>query len=549
MSSRSSEQGNAVASLRARPRRGHLLAKFLQYLLPMFLLLAIPGIGYIVHVALRADRDVFAARIGNRVARTASTLSRYDSDTNSSLARDLIAPLTDDRAILCVEYQKSGKIIAGLPTPTGCGVDKEQGSVSVTVGKPGDGLLRVHYSDAELSEARQLQQVLAASVVGVAFLLALLTAATGFQLIVAKPMRALLTSIRARLATGQWQPVGKSYDHELGEIIDAFDAMMVREAEHERQMLQASERLLAKKEALAQLNQTLEQRVSERTAELKIEMERAEAASQAKSRFLWSMSHELRTPLNAIIGFSELMEKGVLGPIGNDRYAEYVCDILASAQHLLAIINGILTVAKIEAGVETLVETETDGLALLAECLRFIQPMAERAGICVTQSSRLIGLRLTVDEPRLKQVILNLLSNAVKFNNVGGGVALSTTLSSSGDLNISVRDTGIGMAPEQIPVALKEFGQIENAFSREHDGVGLGLYLANKLICLHGGALHIESLLGHGTTVTISLPARRVCVEGNSKQPTISSTVTPALPKETCGTHVNEQAAVRHSLQ
>jgi len=235
----------------------------------------------------------------------------------------------------------------------------------------------------------------------------------------------------------------------------------------------------------------------------------AEVASRAKSNFLSGMSHELRTPLNAIIGFSDMMAGELFGPIGNQRYAGYVRDIKASGEHLLELINDILDHAKIESGQFELHETVLD----LADVLEFTAHMvalhAEQAKLSLHIDGRR-GTRLFADERRVRQILLNLLNNAIKYTPEGGQVRVGVDFGANGDLLLIVSDTGIGMSAVDQQRALQPFAQINNERNRSQQGTGLGLTLTRRLAELHGGQLDLRSAVGEGTTVTVTLPARRV---------------------------------------
>jgi signal transduction histidine kinase len=228
------------------------------------------------------------------------------------------------------------------------------------------------------------------------------------------------------------------------------------------------------------------------------------------------MSHELRTPLNAIIGFSEVIQKAIIGPI-SERYREYGTDIFNSGTHLLGLINEILDLSKLEAGQFELYEEEIDLGEAIEASMRLVGPQAEKSKV---QLSKAIDQNLALiraDDRRIRQVLINLLSNAVKFTPEGGKVRVSSFRTNVG-LAIAVSDTGIGMASEEIPKALEEFGQIDSKISRQYAGTGLGLPLAKHLIELHGGTLTIKSEVNVGTTVTIVLPHGRIVARPQTQQ-------------------------------
>jgi PAS domain S-box-containing protein len=243
--------------------------------------------------------------------------------------------------------------------------------------------------------------------------------------------------------------------------------------------------------------------------DLRIARELAERSSKAKSAFLANMSHELRTPLNAILGFSEILESELFGPLGDPRYAEFAQDINRSGKHLLAIICDILDLAKVEAGQLEINDSEVDVVTLLQSCERLIAPVARSREISLTVNLPPETVVVRADETRLKQILLNLLSNAVKFTPPGNAVVLSGQRIMDG-IVLRVSDTGIGMSAENIEEAMQPFHQIDNSLSRRYEGTGLGLPLTQSLVDSHGGAMKIESVVGEGTTVTVTLPGWRI---------------------------------------
>ena len=239
-------------------------------------------------------------------------------------------------------------------------------------------------------------------------------------------------------------------------------------------------------------------------------MEEAQAADHAKSEFLSIVSHELRTPLNAIIGFSELIRNQTFGPLGNQAYAEYVDDIYESGHHLLKIISDVLDLSKAEVGKLQLKDDELDLTELLARCCRIMRANAADAGLRLSFSTEPMGPMLLADSALLKQLFLNLISNAVKFTPAGGSVTVSYERLGDGSLAVRVKDTGVGIDEKDMEKVLTPFAQVESVYNRQHTGTGLGLPLSKRIAELHGGRLDLESTVGAGTTVTVTLPADRV---------------------------------------
>ena len=236
--------------------------------------------------------------------------------------------------------------------------------------------------------------------------------------------------------------------------------------------------------------------------------EQAEIANRSKTEFLANMSHELRTPLNAIIGFSQVMAGEMLGPIGTEKYVGYSHDIVASAEHLLGIINDILDVSKLEAGKLDLVEESIDVPATIAELLQLVEAKARAGDIRILERHERNLPRLRADARKIKQILLNLVTNAIKFSHAGGEVEIAVQ-QQAGAIAIAVTDHGIGMDPTEVELAMTRFGQVASAWSRRHAGTGLGLPLAIGLAELHGAHLSVQSSKGVGTTVTVTFPAER----------------------------------------
>lgn len=237
---------------------------------------------------------------------------------------------------------------------------------------------------------------------------------------------------------------------------------------------------------------------------------RAEAANKAKSRFLATMSHELRTPLNAIMGFSEVMEHELLGPIGSDAYRDYAHNIYQSGDHLLSIINEILDLSRIEAGRYDLNEETVRLTDIVEDCERLVKIKAEAKSLTIVNDFAPDLPQVWVDPRALRQICLNLLSNALKFTPKGGRVTLIVGHTEDGGQFLTVSDTGPGIPKEEIPRVLQAFGQGSLAHETAEGGTGLGLPIVQNLIQLHGGTFDLHSELRKGTDVTVTLPPQRV---------------------------------------
>jgi signal transduction histidine kinase len=237
-------------------------------------------------------------------------------------------------------------------------------------------------------------------------------------------------------------------------------------------------------------------------------MLKAKAADRAKSKFLANMAHELRTPLNAIIGFSEVIKLDKVK--ARERYPEYAGYIHDAGSILLEIINGILDLARIEAGKVQLQEEFIQLDTLIDSVITTILPIAQRKSVEVDCLVDHLSVSVFIDPTKVKQILFNLLSNAVKFTTSKGRIQIESLLHNSGDLLLMISDTGIGIPPEQIGRIFQPFEQVADHLTREHEGTGLGLPIAKALIELHGGELVLSSEVGVGTTARLRLPSARV---------------------------------------
>jgi signal transduction histidine kinase len=232
----------------------------------------------------------------------------------------------------------------------------------------------------------------------------------------------------------------------------------------------------------------------------------AERANRLKSMFLATMSHELRTPLNAIIGFSELMQRQLYGPLGDLRYREYSGLIQGAGHHLLSLINDVLDMSKIEAGKFELHRQAFDIRDVIHDCLNLMRERASQAGVALLENVVPAPLSIDADRRAMKQILLNLLSNAIKFTPSGGQVTVGA-VASGADIVLTVADTGIGIASDQVSRLGNPFVQVRSSAGSSHEGTGLGLALVRALAEIHDGKLKIESVQDHGTTISVVIPA------------------------------------------
>lgn len=307
------------------------------------------------------------------------------------------------------------------------------------------------------------------------------------------------------LADGRWLQVHELRTRDGGTVSVGTDITQLK-LQQER-LTESERRLMATIHDLS-VARKAEQEHARELADLnkkfQFEKNRALEANQAKSDFLANMSHELRTPLNAIIGFSETMELGLFGPLGSDRYNEYVRDIRGSGDYLLGVINDILDMSKIEAGRFSLDTEELDLCPLIKETVRVIALQAEAKNIEV-KTSISNSLSFKADRRAMKQIAINLLSNAVKFTGDGGRISVRARKTSSA-LVLTIEDTGCGIPRKALRNLGRPFEQVQNQFSKNHTGSGLGLAISKSLAELHGGALKVRSTEGVGTIISVRIP-------------------------------------------
>jgi two-component system, cell cycle sensor histidine kinase PleC len=310
-------------------------------------------------------------------------------------------------------------------------------------------------------------------------------------------------TFEAQLEDGRWLHISERRTKDGGYVSVGTDITAIKI--HEEKLIDSEQRLMATVSDL----RASQQRSAELAEKYAEEKTRAEEANQAKTKFLANMSHELRTPLNAIIGFSEIMESSMFGPLGAEKYHEYCGDILSSGQYLLDVINDILDMSKIEAG---RIRLDFEDLALdplLGEAMRVVSARAQEKQL------RLVArispeLRLRADRRALKQIALNLLSNAIKFTPEGGSVTVRGRATDH-CIVLAIADSGIGIAKDALAKLGRPFEQVESQLTKSHQGSGLGLAISKSLVELHGGRMRIRSTLGKGTLVVVRLPLEPHC--------------------------------------
>jgi two-component system cell cycle sensor histidine kinase PleC len=308
-----------------------------------------------------------------------------------------------------------------------------------------------------------------------------------------------------QLSDQRWLQINDRRTRDGGLVSVGTDITLLKR--HQVRLRESERRLMATIGDLSTSRITLERQKAELSvanSNYQAEKERAEAANRAKSEFLANMSHELRTPLNAILGFSEILQNQMFGPLGSEKYDEYSHDIHDSGKHLLNVINDILDMSKIEAGQMKLNRETIDLAPLIMETLRFTTIPAQQKNICVDQQIS-SGLTITADRRAMKQVLLNLLSNAVKFTNEGGKISLRAR-KVAGAVTLTIADTGIGIPRLALDKIGQPFEQVQSQYAKSKGGSGLGLAISRSLTSLHGGAMKIHSQENVGTIISLRIP-------------------------------------------
>jgi two-component system, cell cycle sensor histidine kinase PleC len=325
-------------------------------------------------------------------------------------------------------------------------------------------------------------------------------------------------TFEAQLDDGRWMHISERRTKDGGYVSVGTDITKIKQ--HEQKLIEGEKRQIATIVDLRKSQRALELQsaaLADLAGKYAEEKTRAEEANQAKSKFLANMSHELRTPLNAIIGFSEIMESGMFGPLGAEKYTEYSRDIRESGEYLLDVINDILDMSKIEAGGIRLSPETVEIEPILADCQRVVSTRAREKHLNLHAQID-PDLVLVADRRAVKQIALNLLSNAVKFTPDGGAVTVYGR-TRGGMATIAIRDDGIGIPKGALHKLGRPFEQVESQLTKKYQGSGLGLAIAKSLAELHGGDMHIRSTLGKGTVVIVRLPlqARIAARTGDTK--------------------------------
>ncbi|WP_319578041.1 ATP-binding protein [uncultured Methanospirillum sp.] len=363
-------------------------------------------------------------------------------------------------------------------------------------------LILIPYSQIESEILGSIMQML----LFILFALILLSVITIFILdrTIIRPISSLKEVASTISETGNLdQKIDTSTKGEIGDLASSFSLMIEKIKTEKEEKNQAFLQVSSYRDHLEELVHDRTVQLEEINAELLVQRDRAEQADQLKSAFLATMSHELRTPLNSIIGFTGILLQKLAGPLNSEQEKQLTM-VQQSARHLLALINDVLDISKIEAGELNIVKEPVDILSSIQSAINLMKKTAEEKGLelmsdLAPDTGSVIG-----DKRRIEQVMLNLLSNAIKFTDTG-----SITVTSSMKQNmirISIKDTGIGIEKEKMDILFKPFHQIDTGTTRKHEGTGLGLSISKKLIELHGGSISVTSEIGEGSEFVVLLP-------------------------------------------
>jgi signal transduction histidine kinase len=510
-----------------------LRSKLLGVMLLTTLVAVLAALGAMVAYDLRAYHRTWLDNVGAQAELLSQTTAPALAFDDAKVARDNLAVLRfqpkvraaavyNARGVLFASYTAEG-VTPDFPPLPGADGTTVSGSSVVAYRRIVDhgqilGTLYVR-ADYELYDRLISYAGIAVLATSVAMLVAALVSAWLRQIVI-RPIQAIGEATREVIERQDYsRRVEQRSGDELGALVGAFNNMMSEierrtaelEASHEEKAREVEERREAQQEVM-RLNEELEQRVRKRTAELEssnselaLATEAAQSANRAKSEFLSNMSHELRTPLNAIIGFGQLLSNAEPGSLTPERSKGFIDHIVKAGHHLLTLINDILNLAQIEAGKVTLSLEDIRLADVLAECQSMTETLAQPRNIRVLFSPTPPQAMVHGDRTRLKQVLLNLLSNAVKYNRDSGSVMVDTTMV-GGRLRITVRDTGLGMRPEQVQALFQPFNRLGQEGGAQ-EGTGIGLVVTKRLVELMGGEIGVSSAPGVGSQFWIELRA------------------------------------------
>ena len=484
------------------------------------LLVAILVTSTLVYFQIRQSREALTEELQTMAEMIGNNSAAAVLFGDRTAAREILSALRARPAVTSANlFKPNGEIfahfnnqttwnnIANVPPLPGMMINDRLAVVTSAIRNDGEiiGYIEISHSLVPLHDVVNRFLIIAAAITLAAMFVAVPLAGL-LQRLISSPLASLVATMQRVSAERDYgiRAVKTSFD-ETGVLIDGFNRMLERtqsqhaELEQYRRNLEAT--VQERTRDLTQANTKL----TDTIADLERAKTEAEAASRAKSEFLANMSHELRTPLNAIMGFSDVIRREMLGPLGTMKYREYASDIYSGGDHLLEIINDILDVSRIEVGKFKLDKSVVDIVPLLERSIRLVRADADGKQVRIRlESFPTEGIFLDCDPGRIRQILLNILSNSIKFNVTGGSITISIFVRDL--LTIVISDTGIGIAEADIPKVLQPFGQVESAFSRHYQGTGLGLSLSKTLTEMHGGNLELESLVGAGTTVTLTFP-------------------------------------------